>query len=101
MIFNISIFLAGVFAAGDVVCASWPKDKYWFQMRLWTQARQMGNQAARAMADPETASMFDFSFEMFAHITRFFGYKVSRGVVNYLYVYCIVIISVKAQIGTV
>jgi hypothetical protein len=37
----------------------------------------MGNQAARAMADPETASMFDFSFEMFAHITRFFGYKVS------------------------
>jgi pyridine nucleotide-disulfide oxidoreductase domain-containing protein 1 len=45
-------------------------------MRLWTQARQMGSQAARAMANPETASMFDFSFELFAHATKFFGFKV-------------------------
>ncbi|CAB3377886.1 Hypothetical predicted protein [Cloeon dipterum] len=66
----------GVFAAGDVVFANWMKEKHWFQMRLWTQARQMGCQAARTMAVPSSASMFDFSFEMFAHVTKFFGFKV-------------------------
>lgn len=49
-----------------------------FQMRLWTQARQMGYYAAKCMA---AASMghpidMDFSFELFAHVTKFFNYKV-------------------------
>ncbi|XP_059470372.1 pyridine nucleotide-disulfide oxidoreductase domain-containing protein 1 [Neocloeon triangulifer] len=66
----------GVFAAGDIVFADWPKEKHWFQMRLWTQARQMGSQAARSMATPSSAAMFDFSFELFAHVTTFFGFKV-------------------------
>ncbi|KAF4522656.1 hypothetical protein B566_EDAN011055 [Ephemera danica] len=65
-----------VYAAGDVALACWPRDKHWFQMRLWTQARQMGTLAGRAMATPDTANMFDFSFESFAHMTKFFGYKV-------------------------
>jgi NADPH-dependent 2,4-dienoyl-CoA reductase/sulfur reductase-like enzyme len=36
----------GVHAAGDVVSPRWGKgeggSKHWMQMRLWTQARQMG-----------------------------------------------------------
>jgi pyridine nucleotide-disulfide oxidoreductase domain-containing protein 1 len=69
---------SGVFAAGDIAFAKWPREQHWFQMRLWTQARQMGSQAARAMATPECASMFDFSFELFAHATKFFGFKVHQ-----------------------
>jgi len=65
-----------VFAAGDVTHADWPRERHWFQMRLWTQARQMGCLAARGMASPSTAAMFDFSFELFAHVTKFFGFKV-------------------------
>ncbi|XP_058276244.1 pyridine nucleotide-disulfide oxidoreductase domain-containing protein 1 isoform X2 [Hirundo rustica] len=47
-------------------------------MRLWTQARQMGWYAAKCMAADalgESIEM-DFSFELFAHITKFFNYKV-------------------------
>ena len=48
-------------------------------MRLWSQARQMGAYAAKCMVahtqgDDVTQ---DFCFELFAHITRFFNYKVS------------------------
>jgi hypothetical protein len=66
-----------VLAAGDVAFANWPKEKHWFQMRLWTQARQMGTLAGHEMAEPGSAKMFNFSFESFAHMTKFFGYKVS------------------------
>lgn len=47
-------------------------------MRLWTQARQMGWYAAKCMvADTLGESIdMDFSFELFAHITKFFNYKV-------------------------
>ncbi len=42
-------------------------------MRLWTQARQMGAWAARAMVDARAEQ--DFCFELFAHMTTFFGMK--------------------------
>jgi len=47
----------------------------WLQMRLWTQARQMGQFAAQCMADEEKNDL-DFCFEAFAHATTFFGFKV-------------------------
>jgi len=31
-----------VYAAGDVTTVDWHTSELWFQMRLWTQARQMG-----------------------------------------------------------
>ena len=49
-------------------------------MRLWTQARQMGAYAGRVMAADAEGEMqdvmLDFCFEMFAHSTKFFNYKV-------------------------
>ena len=50
----------GIYAAGDVCHAGWvdnrvgqvdstPSSKHWFQMRLWTQARQMGLHAGQCM----------------------------------------------------
>lgn len=49
-----------------------------FQMRLWTQARQMGWYAAKCMAAASLGDSIDmdFSFELFAHVTKFFNYKV-------------------------
>uniref|UniRef100_A0A8C3FWF9 Pyridine nucleotide-disulfide oxidoreductase domain-containing protein 1 n=1 Tax=Chrysemys picta bellii TaxID=8478 RepID=A0A8C3FWF9_CHRPI len=47
-------------------------------MRLWTQARQMGWYAAKCIVADflgESIDM-DFSFELFAHVTKFFNYKV-------------------------
>lgn len=72
--------VAGVFAAGDACAAGWAHAKHWFQMRLWTQARQMGGYAARCMAADRDGALRevlqDFCFEMFTHVTRFFGHKV-------------------------
>jgi len=53
---------------------------YFLQMRLWTQARVMGYYAAQCMVAAEensdtSDSPADFSFELFAHMTNFFGYK--------------------------
>ncbi|CAH2229708.1 jg2258 [Pararge aegeria aegeria] len=67
-----------VFAAGDVACASWQHSPHWFQLRLWTQARQMGAMAAKAMHARiinEDVSQ-DFCFELFTHCTSLFGYRV-------------------------
>ncbi|XP_043943747.1 pyridine nucleotide-disulfide oxidoreductase domain-containing protein 1 [Protopterus annectens] len=67
-----------VYAAGDVCTAAWEPSPLWQQMRLWTQARQMGWYAAKSIAADirgETIEM-DFCFELFAHITKFFNYKV-------------------------
>eukprot|EP00092_Neocalanus_flemingeri_P008377 GFUD01009033.1.p1 GENE.GFUD01009033.1~~GFUD01009033.1.p1 ORF type:complete len:491 (+),score=165.10 GFUD01009033.1:159-1475(+) len=67
-----------IYAAGDVCSAGWTPAHHWMQMRLWTQARQMGMHAAKAMvthADGEELEL-DFCFEMFAHVTKFFGHKV-------------------------
>lgn len=70
--------LPDVYAAGDVCTAGWEHAQHWFQMRLWTQARQMGSMAARAMAAKRAGDTIyqDFCFEMFNHVTQLFGYQV-------------------------
>ncbi|KAK5621657.1 Pyridine nucleotide-disulfide oxidoreductase domain-containing protein 1 [Crenichthys baileyi] len=67
-----------VYAAGDVCTACWEHSPLWQQMRLWTQARQMGWYAGRCMAaDVLSESIeLDFCFELFSHVTKFFNYKV-------------------------
>ncbi|XP_058815637.1 pyridine nucleotide-disulfide oxidoreductase domain-containing protein 1 [Topomyia yanbarensis] len=67
-----------IYAAGDVCYAGWDHASHWFQMRLWTQARQMGSMAARAMAAKRAGETIyqDFCFEMFNHVTQLFGYQV-------------------------
>lgn len=70
--------IPNVFSAGDLCNASWEMAEHWFQMRLWTQARQMGAYAAKCMVS-EINNMeisMDFCFELFAHVTRFFNHKV-------------------------
>ncbi|KAM4676554.1 pyridine nucleotide-disulfide oxidoreductase domain-containing protein 1 [Discoglossus pictus] len=70
--------LPHVFAAGDICTASWEHSRLWQQMRLWTQARQMGWYAAKCMAAEVLGEAIepDFCFELFAHVTKFFNYKV-------------------------
>ncbi|XP_055600452.1 pyridine nucleotide-disulfide oxidoreductase domain-containing protein 1 [Uranotaenia lowii] len=67
-----------IFAAGDVCTADWEPSQHWFQMRLWTQARQMGAMAARSMAARRSGETIyqDFCFELFNHVTQLFGYQV-------------------------
>uniref|UniRef100_A0AAQ6AHN6 Pyridine nucleotide-disulfide oxidoreductase domain-containing protein 1 n=1 Tax=Amphiprion ocellaris TaxID=80972 RepID=A0AAQ6AHN6_AMPOC len=67
-----------VYAAGDVCTACWKHSPLWQQMRLWTQARQMGWYAGRCMAAEVLSEPIelDFCFELFSHITKFFNYKV-------------------------
>lgn len=48
-------------------------------MRLWSQARPMGSYAGLCMVASflnEPSPMLDFSFELFTHVTRFFGFRV-------------------------
>jgi len=68
-----------IYAAGDMVsCDQWPTNDLWFQMRLWTQAKQMGFYAGRCTAchlakrDP---SLY-FNFDCFTHCTTFFGQRL-------------------------
>ncbi|XP_055712048.1 pyridine nucleotide-disulfide oxidoreductase domain-containing protein 1 [Phlebotomus papatasi] len=72
--------IANVYAAGDCCTASWPLAENWFQMRLWTQARQMGMMAGKAMAmtylGQEDDIVQDFCFEFFGHVTKLFGQQV-------------------------
>ncbi|KAK2858864.1 hypothetical protein Q5P01_003484 [Channa striata] len=67
-----------VYAAGDVCTACWEHSPLWQQMRLWTQARQMGWYAGRCMAVHVLSEPIEleFCFELFSHITKFFNYKV-------------------------
>ncbi|XP_076175133.1 pyridine nucleotide-disulfide oxidoreductase domain 1 [Ptiloglossa arizonensis] len=67
-----------IYAAGDVCSVGWELAKQWFQMRLWTQAHQMGRYAAKSMISKLNNEEFlqDFCFELFTHVTKFFGYKV-------------------------
>ena len=81
-----------VYAAGDVCRVHWDLDGHgheeeqqapfplWLQMRLWTQARQLGMYAAQSMRESIRGGKKepDFCFEMFTHVTKFFGYKVSK-----------------------
>lgn len=75
---NMRTNIPDVYAAGDVCSASWEPSKFWFQMRLWTQARPMGAFAARCMSDNLKGQQvpLDFCFELFTHVTKFFGFKV-------------------------
>lgn len=67
-----------IFAAGDVCCAGWEHSQYWFQMRLWTQARQMGAMAGKSMvASLNNETIYqDFCFELFSHVTKLYGYQI-------------------------
>ena len=67
-----------VYACGDVCTASWNLSPHWFQMRLWDQALQMGDYAARSMWSSfiNEKIELDFCFELFAHVTKCFNYKV-------------------------
>ncbi|KAJ3374680.1 Pyridine nucleotide-disulfide oxidoreductase domain-containing protein 1 [Allomyces arbusculus] len=119
-----------IYAAGDCAACVWAdRAAHWFQMRLWSQARSMGLQAARSMVrdvaaaqiaaveagkgetarGPEDAptttaplassgalapvrappagdmhlpdgrvlpAPLDVHFDLFAHVSRFFGFKV-------------------------
>lgn len=68
-----------IYAAGDVVsCERWPESDLWFQMRLWSQAKQMGHYAAQCIdADlsNEDPKLY-FNFDCFTHCTSFFGHKL-------------------------
>lgn len=74
--------LEDIFAAGDCCTANWDPAEHWFQMRLWTQARQMGMMAGKSMAmvakkeplDEELEQ--DFCFEFFGHVTNLFGFQI-------------------------
>lgn len=70
--------IPNIFAAGD--CCSCRRSDTgitnWYQMRLWTQARSMGIYSAHCMLGIADSMASDFFFELFAHVTRFFGYKV-------------------------
>lgn len=70
--------LPHIYAAGDICSANWNLAKHWFQMKLWTQAHQMGAYAAKSMSGSfnNEEVLQDFCFEIFAHSTRLFGYKV-------------------------
>ncbi len=67
-----------IYAAGDACTATWKPAEHWMQMRLWSQARQMGAYAAKCMVADISGEIIsqDFCFELFAHVTKFFGYKV-------------------------
>ncbi|RWS31999.1 Pyridine nucleotide-disulfide oxidoreductase domain-containing protein 1-like protein [Leptotrombidium deliense] len=67
-----------VYAAGDVCTAAWDASNTWFQMRLWTQAKQMGMYAAFCILSHmrNISPEIYFPFDVFTHITHFFGYKV-------------------------
>lgn len=67
-----------IFAAGDVCFAGWEHSKFWHQMKLWTQARQMGMMAGKSIvAQHQKEEIYqDFCFELFSHVTKLYGYQV-------------------------
>lgn len=75
---NMQTNLVDIYAAGDVCTFGWDPAPHWLQMRLWSQARQMGMFAAKCIAAHFSNEKIplDFCFELFTHVTQFFGYKV-------------------------
>lgn len=65
-----------VYVAGDACTVTGAESPCWFQMRLWSQARLMGLNAALHMAGEADELNTGMSFELFAHVTRMFGFKV-------------------------
>lgn len=73
--------LVDVYAAGDVCTAGWEPSELWFQRRLWTQARQQGHWAGTCMSAHRSdgpSPLADARFDLFSHVTRFFGYRSRR-----------------------
>jgi NADPH-dependent 2,4-dienoyl-CoA reductase/sulfur reductase-like enzyme len=70
------IFAAGDCCSFETSSSSLQDGNHFFQMRLWTQARLMGLLAAHSMLGCVDKFGVDAQFEIFAHITRFFGFKV-------------------------
>ncbi|KAF2881139.1 hypothetical protein ILUMI_25050 [Ignelater luminosus] len=70
--------IKNIYAAGDICAPNWSFAKHWFPMKLWTQARQMGCYVAKCMSSAlnNEEVLQDFCFELFAHSTKLFGYKV-------------------------
>ena len=71
--------IADVYAAGDCCTPGWEIAPHWVHMRLWTQAKQMGTCVARSITaclQNEPKLPLDICFEVFTHVTTFFGYKV-------------------------
>jgi NAD(P)H-nitrite reductase large subunit len=75
---KMSTSINSIYAAGDVAYAGWEHSKYWFQMRLWTQARQMGMMAGKSIVAAFNGEEIyqDFCFELFSHVTKLYGYQV-------------------------
>ena len=68
-----------VFAAGDCCSPGWEFSPFWQHMRLWTQAKQMGTCVARSIVaslNKEPKVPLDICFDVFTHVTTFFGFKV-------------------------
>ena len=66
-----------IFAAGDCASPAWIRAPNWMPMKLWTQAKQMGHYAGKCMVELPTEEYgMDSCFELFSHITSFFGFKV-------------------------
>eukprot|EP01083_Nonionella_stella_P222031 792664_1 len=70
----------GVYCAGDCCQVQLDEETQWIQMKLWSQSQRMGWIAAQAMAcetleEKENNIHLQFNFELFAHITKFFGRK--------------------------
>jgi NAD(P)H-nitrite reductase large subunit len=70
----------GVYAAGDCCSLPWAPSHHWFQMRLWSQAKLEGAYLAHCLINgPRIARdadlLFGFNFELFTHVTQFFGMK--------------------------
>ena len=68
-----------IFAAGDCCTPSWEFSPFWVHMRLWTQAKQMGTCVARSIVSSlkeEPKIPLDICFDVFTHVTTFFGFKV-------------------------
>lgn len=94
--------LPDIYAAGDVCCPytnhiqieKWLNEEieeqfnqnriqteHWHQIRLWTQARQMGIFMANSIANNKKKECLDnlilhSCFDLFTHMTNFFGFKV-------------------------
>ena len=70
--------IQNIYAAGDVCTPVWKHSEMWFPMKLWTQAWQMGAYTGKCISSNIIGErqMMDVCFEMFSHVTSFFGYKI-------------------------
>ncbi|XP_066912440.1 pyridine nucleotide-disulfide oxidoreductase domain-containing protein 1-like [Clytia hemisphaerica] len=75
---NMQTNLTDVYACGDCCTSNWQHSETWFPMKLWTQAWQMGSYTGKCIVNDIVGeeSSLDMCFELFSHVTTFFGYKV-------------------------